>query len=105
MFTLDLIERAGGSTKALRLAGPLDAAGLLATGAEPDGVRGTHRETDRYLKLVNRRFVDRLEKKRWIAREVHRGGAWITLTEEGRRVLQSFRGIRYAPVWRKALSD
>ncbi len=103
VFALELIERAGGRTKALRLAGPLDTADLLATDAERGGARGAHRESDRRLKLVNRRFLDELAGRTWIAREGRRGGATVALTEDGRRVLESFRGIRYRDRWRAAL--
>jgi hypothetical protein len=107
VFALELIEHAGGRTKALRLAEGLQAAGLLSTvrGGEAPGEGRRGRESDRHLKVVNRRFVERLLGHRWIEHSGSRAGAQITLTEDGRRVLQSFRGIRYAPEWRKALPD
>ncbi|HEX9708790.1 MAG TPA: hypothetical protein VGB42_02300, partial [Candidatus Thermoplasmatota archaeon] len=101
---LDLIQRAGGSTKAQRLGRGLARAGVLpGARAASDGSAGKaarKREADRQLQATTRKFVDPLLKEGWLAKEGSRAGARLAVTPDGQRALATFRGIRYDPAWR-----
>lgn len=103
IFALDLVQRAGGHTKALRLGAKLEDAGILKHEALQVGSAGRgsalKRESDRRLQATTRNFVTPLLKREWLRKEGSRAGSRLLLTEEGAKVLASFRGIRYDPSW------